>query len=371
MKVLHFFKTYYPDSNGGIEQVIYQISEGVVSADIESHVLYLSKRGTKRNEVIDNHTSHSAKLDLEFASTGFSVSAFFEFKRLAEQVDIIHYHFPWPFMDVVHFATKVKKPCLVSYHSDIVKQKSLLKVYEPLMHKFLSSVDMIISACPNYVDSSSVLQQYASKVQVIPYGLDPSTYPEPSKHLLEGWKKRVGERFFLFVGGLRYYKGLEYLLEAVKITNLPVVIAGQGGLENQLKEQAKTLGLSNVTFVGGVDDEDKVALLQLCSAFVFPSHLRSEAFGISLLEAAMYSKPMISCEIGTGTTYVNIANETGLVVPPADSNALANAMSILWEDPKLAKMYGANAKTRFDQLFTSERMASSYTNIYKELFLKK
>jgi glycosyltransferase involved in cell wall biosynthesis len=73
----------------------------------------------------------------------------------------------------------------------------------------------------------------------------------------------------------------------------------------------------------------------------FPSHLRSEAFGISLLEGAMYGKPMISSEIGTGTTYINIDQQTGLVVPPSDPQALREAMRTLWDDPQLAQEMGS------------------------------
>jgi rhamnosyl/mannosyltransferase len=119
--------------------------------------------------------------------------------------------------------------------------------------------------------------------------------------------------------------------------------------------------------MGALDDHDKVALLKLCYAVAFPSHLRSEAFGISLLEGAMYGKPMISSEIGTGTTYINIHNETGLVVPPSDPQALGEAMRTLWDNPQLAAEMGQRAADRYRELFTSEQMAASYTALYQEL----
>ncbi|MNP35660.1 Glycogen synthase [compost metagenome] len=157
------------------------------------------------------------------------------------------------------------------------------------------------------------------------------------------------------------------MLEAAKTTQLPVVILGGGGLEAELKAKAKQLGLSNVHFLGGLPDEDKAALLQLCYAFVFPSHLRSESFGISLLEGAMYGKPMISCEIGSGTTYINIAGETGLVVPPRDSVALAAAMTQLWNQPEVAALMGRAAERRFEAVFSADSMAESYAEIYRSL----
>ncbi|MFJ5300052.1 glycosyltransferase family 4 protein [Pseudomonas sp. NPDC088368] len=368
IKVLHFFKTYYPETpGGGIEQVIFQLAQGSAVYGIEPQVLYLSANGSARNQTVGNHITHRSKQDFHVASTGFSLSGIRDFKALAAQADVVHYHFPWPYMDVAHFATRMKKPSLVSYHSDIVKQKTLLKLYSPLMNRFLGSVDRIVASSPNYAASSEVLTRFKDKVEIIPYGLDRATYPAPSPSRLADWKQQLGERFFLFVGALRYYKGLDFLLEAAHQTKLPVVIMGGGYEEQQLKAKAAALGLSNVTFLGGLGDEDKNALLALCEAFVFPSHLRSESFGISLLEGAMYGKPMISCEMGSGTTFINIANETGLVVPPRDSNALAAAMNTLWHDRELASRMGAKAAQRYEEVFTAEKMVRSYAALYQEV----
>jgi glycosyltransferase involved in cell wall biosynthesis len=367
IKVLHFFKTYYPETMGGIEQVIFQIAEGGARHGFESEVLSLSRQGAARDEVVGHHVSHRSKLDFQLASTGFSLSVFKDFAELAKKADVIHYHFPWPLMDLVHFASRVHKPTVVSYHSDIIKQKTLLKLYQPLMGRFLSSVDRIVASSPNYVQSSPVLNRFKSKVRVIPYGLDRGTYPESSAEKLNYWRGLVGNRFFLFVGALRYYKGLDYLLAAAQTTQLPVVILGGGHLEEELKAQALQLGLTNVYFVGSLPDDDKAALLELCYAFIFPSHLRSESFGISLLEGAMFGKPMISCEIGTGTTFINIAGETGLVVPPCDSGALGQAMVSLWQNPEMASTMGKNALRRYEAIFSADVMTESYAKLYKEL----
>ncbi|MEN5135231.1 MULTISPECIES: glycosyltransferase family 4 protein [Pseudomonas] len=367
IKVLHFFKTYYPETMGGIEQVIFQLAEGSAKHGIQAQVLYLSPRGSARNETVGNHVSHRSKLDLQLASTGFSLSAIKDFAELAKQADIVHFHFPWPYMDLVHFVTRLRKPTVVSYHSDIVKQKTLLKLYKPLMYRFLSSVDRIVASSPNYAQSSTVLTDFKNKVSIVPYGLDRDTYPQPSADNLAQWKARVGEKFFLFVGALRYYKGIHFLLEAAEKTRLPIVIVGGGMLEDELKAKAQAAGLDNVHFVGKLPDSDKAALLMLCYALVFPSHLRSESFGISLLEGAMYAKPMISCEIGSGMSYINIADETGLVVPPADAGALAQAMQTLWDQPEMAARMGMRAAQRYETVFTADTMVEAYAEIYRSL----
>jgi len=367
MKVLHFYKTYLPDTIGGVEQVINQISRGVADLGVTSEVLSISPSVVDKTVEVDGHLVHRCHSNFEVASTPFSISAFKRFRQLVKQADLVHYHFPYPFADMVHFTTQVKKPTLVSYHSDIVKQKYLLKLYKPLMHCFLSDVDHIVAASPNYLESSDTLSRYKHKISVIPYGLDKSSYPKASSEKLNIWREKFGSRFFLFIGLIRYYKGLHALVEAAQNSDYPIVILGSGPDEASVKEQAEILGVKNIHFVGFLPDDDKVALLELCYAIVFPSHLRSEAFGISLLEGAMYGKPLISCEIGTGTTYINIDKETGVVVPPNDPTVLRQAMDYLWNNPQEAAAMGQRAEARYWELFTAEQMAQSYATLYKKL----
>ncbi|HEY4072569.1 MAG TPA: glycosyltransferase family 4 protein, partial [Herbaspirillum sp.] len=334
---------------------------------VETDVLSLTPLRVARTIEMNGYLAHRAKLDFQIASTGFSASAFLRFAQLAKKADVIHYHFPWPFMDIVHFASRVKKPTLVTYHSDIIRQKSMLKLYAPIQRKFLANVDRIVATSPNYLATSNVLERFSEKVNVIPIGLDKATYPMPAQDRLEFWRDRLGPKFFLFVGVIRYYKGLHILMEAAQGTDYPIVIVGAGPIEDALKAQAAQLGLRNVHFLGHLLEADKVALLTLCYGVVFPSHLRSEAFGISLLEGAMYAKPMISSEIGTGTTFVNIADQTGLVVPPSDPAALRQAMRYLWEHPEQAAEMGKRAEQRYLTHFTAERMVKSYVDLYGKL----
>jgi rhamnosyl/mannosyltransferase len=371
IRVLHFYKTYYPDSVGGVEQVIRQMCVGTGRLGITNQVLSLSRDRSLKPFQFEGHTVHRAPLNFEVASNAVSVQAVGKLARMAAEADVVHYHFPWPFMDLAHFLARIDRPTVVTYHSDIVRQKALLKLYQPLKHRFLESVDTIVATSPNYLASSAVLDRYRDKTRVITFGLDKSSYPEPDRARLDHWRARVGPKFFLFVGVLRYYKGLHILLDAVAGTDYPVVIVGAGPIEAELKARAARLGLKNVQFVGAVDDLDKAALLKLCYAVAFPSHLRSEAFGISLLEGAMYGKPMISSEIGTGTTYINVHGETGLVVPPSDPEALRAAMHRLWHDPRMAQEMGQRAEGRYWRLFTSAQMADNYARLYHELVARR
>lgn len=367
MRVLHVYKAYLPESVGGIEQVIFQLCESLHVQGVQSEVLTLSTAPKQLPVSLGNHKVHRVRQDFYLASTGFSLGLLERLRSLAAQVDLVHYHFPWPFMDVLHFAARLGKPYVVSYHLDIVRQKWLLHLYRPLMMRFLEGAARIIAASPNYVESSTVLSHFRDKVEVITYGLDKSSYAVPEPQRVQRWKARLGDDFFLFVGVMRYYKGLHVLLEAAKGADFPVVIVGTGPLETALHAQAKSMNLTNLHFVGALEEPDKVALQYLCRALVLPSHLRSESFGISLLEGAMLGKAMISCEIGSGTSYINQHGQTGLVVPPSDPVALRGAMEALWSDPDRAEAMGRKAQQRYWQLFTAEQMGGSVAKLYRSV----
>ena len=249
--------------------MINQIVLGEADLGVASEVLSLSLSVVEKTIEVDGHVVHRCRSNFEVASTPFSASAFKQFRQLALGVDLIHYHFPFPFSDIVHFATQVKKPTLVSYHSDIVKQKWLSKLYKPLMHHFLSDIDHIVASSPNYLESSDTLSRFKHKASVIPFGLNKSSYPKATIKKLNAWREKFGPRFFLFVGVMRYYKGLHILVEAACNANYPIVILGSGPEEANLKEQVEKLGIKNIHFTGFLPDEDKVALLELCYAVVF------------------------------------------------------------------------------------------------------
>ncbi len=371
MRVLHYYRLSRPDSFGGVEQFIHQLSVTIRKCGVSSHVLATADAPQAPSQRLDGHVVHQAPVGFRLAGVEFSVNAAMRFRKLAAKVDLIHYHFPWPFADLTHLAFGRKVPSVVTYHSDIVRQPTMLKFYSPLMHLFLGRVDRIVATSPNYARTSPILQRHRERVEVIPIGLDPESYPPPAPARLAELEREHGRRFFLFVGMLRYYKGIHVLLDAVRNTDIPVVIAGGGPLEESLRAQARSPDLSNVRFLGEVSEEDKCALLTLCRAVVQPSHLRSEAFGISLLEGAMFGKPMICCEIGTGTTFINIDGETGSAVKPADPRSLREAMLQMLDDDDLVARCGAQAAARFKTHFTAERMAASYGALYERVIARE
>ena len=367
MRILHVYRTYFPHTQGGIEEAIRHICLSTQPHAVESRILCVGPSIRPRVVRRDEAVVYYSRQNLEIASCSISLEALAIFRRLLKWADVVHYHFPWPFADLLHFAARVHLPTVLTYHSDIVRQRLLARLYSPLMVRFLKSVDRIVCTSPNYLATSSVLGRFADHIDVVPIGLDPAPYPNVTKSCLDTVRTRYGEGFFLFVGGLRYYKSLHVLLDAVKGTPYRVVIAGSGPLETALKAQAKDLELTNVIFTGYVSNEIKIALINLSGCIVLPSSLRSEAFGVVLLEGAMYGKPLITTEIGTGTSYVNVDGETGLVVTPASPKALRVAMDQVHAHPDLARIMGRRARQRFDHLFSGRLMAERYAAIYSSL----
>ncbi len=366
MKILHVFKSFYPYTYGGIEKFIHELSVAMDKKyDVEIHILAMGKK----NQTIrrDFYTLHFAKTNLNIASTTFSFSAIKKFKELVKQVDIINYHFPYPYADLLQAICRPNKPYIVTYHSDIIKQKRLMILYKPLMIKFLNGAKYILPTSSNYLQSSQILKQVKACKRVIPMSLNKSDYNIDEENYFY-WQKNIGfEKFFIYIGGLRYYKGLDVLIDTMKEQDYPLVMVGDGDQRELLEQKVRQNKLQNVKFVGALDDKDKLSLLKLSYALVLPSNIRTEAFGLVLLEASMFAKPMITCEIGTGTTFVNIDKLTGLVAKPDDSQDLAKKLNQLWQDEQTAKDYGANAKARFDDVFSLEKMVESYKSVYDEV----
>lgn len=367
MHVLHVYRTYFPETQGGLEETIRQICLNTRRHGIESRVLCPSPTVVPRVVRREEAAVYRCRLDGEVASCSLSREAFPMLRRLLRWADLVHYHFPWPLADVLHFSSGVRTPTVLTYHSDIVRQRVLSRLYAPLMNRFLRSVDRVVCTSPNYLATSAVLKRLGDEVDVVPIGLDPASYPEPTEDMLTRARAEYGDGFFLFVGVLRYYKCLHILLEAAEGAPYRIVIVGSGPDEAQLKRQAAKLRLTNVTFVGHVDDATKVALIRLCRGVVFPSYLRSEAFGVTLLEGAMNGKPMITTEAGSGTSHVNVDGETGIAAEPASAPSFRNAMDRLHADPDLAARLGAGARQRFDRLFTGRLMGDRYADIYQSL----
>ncbi|WP_238398228.1 glycosyltransferase [Halorussus salinus] len=175
----------------------------------------------------------------------------------------------------------------------------------------------------------------------------------------------------LFAGRLIYYKGLEYLVEAMVDVDATLLIAGDGDRREALEAHVGSLGIEErVRFLGYVTDEQLHRLYNRADVFVLPSSVPSEAFGIVQLEAMAHGTPVVNTDLPSGVPWVSQDGETGLTVPPRDSTALANAINELLSETDRRRQYGRNARLRAETRFSEERFLDDTEALYKELLTK-
>jgi rhamnosyl/mannosyltransferase len=366
-RVLHIYRTYFPETRGGMQEAIRQLCQATRVLGVENTIFALAHQPEPALMDLPEGKLVRARSWLEIASCDFgALAALRRCRAAADQCDIIQIHYPWPFADMLlPFIRRRNQPVVVTYVSDIVRQKGLGQLYAPLRRYLLRTASHIVASSPNYAENSEILREYTDKLSSIPHCLRDAQPPPAAS--ISRWEAQLGRDFFLFVGVLRYYKGLDFLIAAASQVKANIVIVGGGPEGERLRQAVEQDGLDNVHFLGRLPDDDKMALLSLCRGIVFPSHLRSEAFGITLLEGARASKPLICCEIDTGTTWVNRHNETGLTIPPADPAALARAMNLLAGDDALCARLGQGARERWQQHFAPEVVGAAYRRLYDKL----
>ena len=369
LRILHIYRTYFPETQGGVQEAIRQLCLATQALGVSNTVFALARNPEPAFEVRPEGQLVRARSWLEIASCDFGGwAAFRRCRALANQCDIIQIHYPWPFADLLlPFIRRRSQPVVVTYHSDVVRQGLLDKLYAPLRRLLLNAASTIVATSPAYAQSSETLRAYATKVKSIPLCLAASPGPDPER--AAHWEAQLGSDFFLFVGVLRYYKGLDFLVAAASLIQAPIVIMGEGPEGVRLHQEVQDRRLGNVKFLGALPDIDKAALFSLCRAVVFPSHLRSEAFGITLLEGAQAARPLVSCEIGTGTSWINLHEVTGLVVPPEDPVALADAINRLAGDDALCRRLGEGARARWKKCFMPDTVGMAYRALYDELLV--
>ncbi len=366
MRILHVYATYYPDRTSGVAECIRQLGLGLQGRGAETRIFALSPRPSPATIARPEGEAFRAKAWGAPASCDIGgPEALQQYKRLCAWADVVHHHAPWPFGDLLHILSGCDKPVVITWHSDVVRQKLLGLACAPLRDSMLRRARAVIATSPAYARTSPVLSRpdVAAKLRVIPPGMHDRSSPSASAATMTGHPAVRGP-FFLFLGALRYYKGVPFLVQAARESEVPVVICGAGD-DRELRRMAR--GCSHIVFAGHVGEEEKWDLLRSCRALVLPSHLRSEAYGMVLVEAAMCGKPMISCEIGTGTSFINKDRETGLVVEPGSPAALASAMKLLLKDQALCEKFGRAARERYEELFDGRRATEAHLHLYQEV----
>ncbi len=291
-------------------------------------------------------------------------------RRSARWADLFHFHFPFPTGEFSYLLAGSPGRMITTYHADIVRQQTLLKVYEPFLWRFLDRTERILVTSPRIIETSRFVSAYREKAEVVPLGIDADRFRENERTLALAAqiKERYGTPLVLFIGRLIYYKGIEYAIRAMVDLDARLLIIGDGDLRSSLEDLISMLRLGDKVFIiPPVPWDDLPAYYHACDLFVLPSIARSEAYGLVQLEAHACGKPVISTELGTGTSFVNEDGKTGFVVPPEDTPALAGAIGRLLGDDAVRQEMGSYAKERVFDRFTLERMAGRVAEIYSEV----
>lgn len=368
MRVLQVYKDYHPVV-GGIENHIRLICQGLKAfPEVIATVLVTGRARSTAEETIDGVRVIKAGRLATVSSAPLSLSLFAWMRRL--DADVTHLHFPYPIGELAYLAAGRSPRMVLTYHSDIVRQRYLLQVYKPFLRRVLRRADAITVSNPNYVSSSPFLAPLAGKCVVIPHGADLERFSATDAVMAQAAavRGRYAPPLVLFVGLLRYYKGVAYLIEAMQSVDARLLIVGGGPQGEEWRAHTQRLGLTGkVTFLGRVTDEELLALYHASDVFVLPSIHRSESWGAVQVEAMACGKPVICTELGTGTSFVNQDGVTGLVVPPADAAALAGAINRLLADPELRRRFGEAGRRRALREFSAQVMVERLVHLYREV----
>lgn len=400
MQILHIYKDYYPVV-GGIENHVRLLAEGQAQRGLDVTVLVTSLSArTTVTHMCGVRVVRAGRL-AHVASTPLSLAFFAQLRRLC--ADVVHLHFPYPPGELANLLFRPGRRTVITYHSDIIRQQGVLRLYQPLLRQVLRRADRIIATSPQYIESSPYLREVADNCAIVPLGIDPTPFLQinnqaetiRARFLPNSNRGRspigqaVGavagstvsptsaanaepaiesDALLLFVGRLRYYKGLEYLLKAMHHIAAILLVIGDGPMAAEWRSLVRNRGLQEqVHFLGEVTDDELPAFYQAADVFVLPASHRSEAFGVVQLEAMAAGKPVVSTDLGTGTSFVNQDGVTGFVVPPRDAHALARAVNRLLANPGLRRSMGERGRKRVLDDFTVDRMVERVIDVYNSV----
>ncbi|HST52660.1 MAG TPA: glycosyltransferase [Pyrinomonadaceae bacterium] len=364
LRVLHVGK-FYPPHKGGMETHLRDLCERLTREVEPRVVVAASVRGPATDEMIDGvRVRREAKL--------FGLGSSPVCPRLARSIresraDIVHLHFPNPAAILSYLASGHAGRVVVTYHSDIVRQRLTGRAFRPVLEYFLRRCSAVIATSPDYVESSPVLSKFRERCRVIPLGIVPEKFERVDEAAVRSIRERYGPRIVLGVGRLIYYKGFEHLIRAMRETQARLLVVGEGPLRRALERERDALGesRSRVVLLGEVGDA--APYFRAADVFALASTARSEAFGIVQLEAMACGVPVVNTWLASGVPFVSPDGLSGITVPPADPSALARALKRLLDDPSLRAKLGEAGRRRVRGEFTADLMAERTLELYREV----
>jgi glycosyltransferase involved in cell wall biosynthesis len=360
LRVLQLGKFYWPH-RGGIETYLRSLCVRM-KGHVDLQVIVANHGLRTTDSVVDDVPVTRVGTLFRFASTPICPRMIYKVRET--RADLVHIHLPNPWALLAYFRSGHPGKLIISYHSDIVRQRILGRGFEPIVKHAMERSSAVIAASPNYIDSSPILRAYRDRCHVIPFGVPQELYDIPDKTIVNEIRRRFGERLVLSVGRLVYYKGFDYLIQAMRRIRGNLLIIGEGPLRHALEERAAVEGVRDrVFFLGDIDNP--IPFYQAADVFVLASTARSEAFGIVQLEAMACGKPVVNTSLNSGVPFVSRHGQTGLTVPPGDAQELTAAINLLLNDDELRDRYGRAAKIRVRNEFSLGAMADRTLQLYR------
>ena len=366
-RIVHVYKDVYPPVEGGVERVIHLMAR-LTAEEFDPRIVVAARtcRGHRRTiagGVEVTEVPSAGRLLSTPLAPGFIAAL----RRSG--ADLFHFHVPHPTGEMAYLLSRLRTPAVATYHSDVVRQRAAMVLYGSFFRRFLRRMHTIMPTSQRYMETSPWLAEHRDRCRVVPLGYPLEEYAATPAidRRAEELRRQHGD-FVLFLGCLRAYKGLQYLLEAAdRLPGVRFVIAGDGAQGPALHRMAERLGLGErVVFTGRVDQAEAVALLHAATLMALPAHQRSEAFGLCQVEAMACGLPVVSTDLPTAVPEVNVHNESGLIVPPARPAALAEAIARLLADTDLRHRLGEGGRRRAEKFYRAERVAKEVAKIYRQ-----
>lgn len=362
LKVLHIGK-FYPPHVGGMETHLETLCREL-GKTMDVRALVANDKRQDEDSIIDG--VRVSRLAVNFRIAGAPVCTGMAWKLRCSTADIVHVHLPNPAGVIAVMASGYKGKLIATWHSDVVRQKRLAKIFAPIQRRFLRKCSAIIATSPNYLESSPDLARFRDRCQVIPFGINVDQFRRIDSGAVQAIRDRYPGPLLLAVGRLVYYKGFEYLIRAMTQTKATLLLVGDGPLRSSLEQEARAAGVADrVVFLGALSGI--TPYYHACDAFVLSSVSRSEAFGIVQLEAMACGKPVVNTRLQSGVPFVSQDGATGLTVVPRNSTEMAGALNRLLADNDLRQKYGDSALRRVRTEFTADAMAKRTLDLYRRV----
>lgn len=373
MKILQLGK-FYP-IQGGVEKVMFDLMSGLDKyyPDVKCDMMCVAANNQPFIQRIgDRSTLYCAKLNKKLFSTMLSVEMVTKLRKICNDYVIIHIHHPDPMVALALRLSGYKGHIILHWHSDILKQKLLLKLYRPLQNWLIKRADLIIGTSPKYLEESPHLKPFKKKKIAIPIGIENVKIENQESNQV---KNRYKDKKIIFsLGRLVEYKGFEYLIDSAKWLgdDYVILIGGSGPLKEMLQKRIDENNLSNkVKLLGRISEEDISLYYNACDVFVLSSIWKTEAFGIVQIEAMSCGKPVVATRIPeSGVDWVNKDGFSGLNVEPENPEQIADAIKKILADESAYSYYSSNARQRFDDNFTLVKMLGGCYQVYSEILGK-